>query len=271
MNHSSDAATPVPGGLYLCQVNRTTSCGACCGLYNLANISRQSLEALLTRRTVEFAAVKRDVRSIDDFAQREKEQITHPQPYSDFHHCPFLGLVGSSGQRVGCLLHPLAHGNEGVDYRGLSYYGGLACRDYFCPTTRTLSSNVKTLLCNLDEDWYIYGLLVTEAKLNAALFQEAFKQFPEPVDVNALKKDATIFVWIKNLVTLKMNWPFRNVDKGLCHYLFEDVRPPIDYHRLNAPASRYDVILRELESSFNSRKELEEAEAYLKRLLTLPC
>ena len=38
--------------VYLCQVGERVSCGACCGLYNVADLSRDSLEDRLARRTV---------------------------------------------------------------------------------------------------------------------------------------------------------------------------------------------------------------------------
>ena len=36
-----------PGEVYLCQISSTVSCGACCGLYNVKNLSREKL----TRKT----------------------------------------------------------------------------------------------------------------------------------------------------------------------------------------------------------------------------
>ena len=122
-----------PGGVYLCQVNQQVSCGACCGLYNVAEVSRDALESMLTDRTRNFARVPREADAIVAFGRQVLKKLRGRAPFPDFHHCPFVGLVGQSFARVGCLLHPLAAGNDGVDYRGLSYYGGMACRVYFCP------------------------------------------------------------------------------------------------------------------------------------------
>ena len=131
-------ANASPGGVYLCQVGERVSCGACCGLYNIADLSQRSLEVMLTEQTEEFARVPRTTEAIEAF-QKKIEGWTPPQrPFPDFYHCPFLGLIGLNGRRVGCLLHPAAAGNNGIDWRGLSYYGAMACRTYFCPSVRHL-------------------------------------------------------------------------------------------------------------------------------------
>lgn len=269
MNCHTTNGAAVPGGIYLCQVDRNTSCGACCGLYNLADISRKMLSKLLNRRTVEFASVPRNIAAIDAFAAKETAQLPEPKPFSDFHHCPYIGFIGSTKNRVGCLLHPMAEGNNGVDYRGMSYYGGMACRDYFCPATRNLAPEIKIMLRNLDADWYIYGLVVTEVTLHQALFAEMEKQTGGGIDSALLDKDDRFTRWCSDLLTLKLNWPFRDPDRSLCHYLFDDSthqRPAIDYNRLNVAPSRLDTILRELNSHFASKKDLAEAEFLLDQL-----
>ena len=137
---------PVPGGVYLCQVDENVSCGACCGLYNCPDASRAYLQERLAFRTERFREVPRDTDAIDAFREQMERRESRQRPYPDFYHCPFLGLVGRENSRVGCLLHPLAEGNQGVDLRGLSFYGGLACREYFCPSHRNLPPVYKTII-----------------------------------------------------------------------------------------------------------------------------
>ncbi len=258
---------------YLCQVNATTSCGACCGLYNLPELSHQRLSAILRRRSRDFTMIPREIGAIDDFAHKESERLPDPKPFPKFHHCPFVGLIGSRHTRVGCLLHPLAQGNHGVDYRGISYYGGMACRDYFCPATRTLAPTVRQILHHLELDWYEYGLIVTEAPLLQALFEQmrARWKVEQVSDQPVQGKIRTQYV--KKLFTLKLNWPYRPDEKSLCHYLFEDGiyrRSGIDYQRLNSSPSRYDGILVELDSYFESKAALKSAEDLLTQLMTYP-
>jgi hypothetical protein len=172
----------VPGGVYLCQVNDCVSCGACCGLYNVAEVSRTHLVALLRQRAQRFAALPRTAAAIDAFAQWTQAQESQKRPFPDFHHCPYIGLIGPNASRVGCLLHPLAENNQGVDFRGLSYYGGLACRTYFCPATKSLPARYKRILRTVLDDWYLYGLVVTETALIAAQFQWLEKRLGHELD-----------------------------------------------------------------------------------------
>ncbi len=272
MNTICDSAETVPGGVYLCQVDQSTSCGACCGLYNIADISRQALETLLTQRTTAFTSVPRQIDALDRFARKELESLKQPQPFKHFHHCPFVGFIGSARRRVGCLLHPLADGNFGVDYRGLSYYGGMACRDYFCPTTRTLNPEIKKMLRNLDIDWYAYGLIVTEAQLHRALFEQIESQLTKEANLSRLNQSRPLEPWLKKILMLKLIWPFRPPEKSLCHYLFDNdtfKRPEIDYQRIGARPSRYNAILRELDSQFETKEDLIAAEAFLQQILNI--
>ncbi|MCP4691168.1 MAG: hypothetical protein GY859_24185, partial [Desulfobacterales bacterium] len=159
-----------PGGVYLCQISERISCGACCGLYNVADQSRAGLTRMLAARTDAFAGVSRGVEAILSFKKEVEAAENRERPFPDFHHCPYIGLVGRDRSRVGCLLHPLAEGNRGVDFRGLSYYGGMACRVYFCPSCRELPRAHKEIIRETAENWHQYGLIITEAALVMAFF-----------------------------------------------------------------------------------------------------
>jgi hypothetical protein len=260
-----------PGGVYLCQVSETVSCGACCGLYNLRDASRGRLADMLSRRAERFRGTPRTPDAIAAF-QTEMEP-EDPRPFFDFYHCPFIGLIGDGGRRAGCLLHPLAEGNGGIDYRGLSFYGGLACREYFCPSCRSLPSAYKTLVQAACDDWYLYGLAVTEDRLLAAFFGEAERRLgrPLPADPGRLRPEAVAAV--AEFLRLKADWPFRGPCwKGPAHYLFNDglhPRPAIDYARLGSQRSPHDPILQELETCPRSPAELEDAEGRIERLVGL--
>jgi len=121
-----DMTAPAPA-VYLCQVGTQVSCGACCGLYNVADLTRSALESMLTRRTTAFARTPRTEAGLDGF-RRHMEGWTPPvRPFPAFYHCTFLGLVGRPPNRVGCLLHPDVPGNGQADLREFSYYGAKAC------------------------------------------------------------------------------------------------------------------------------------------------
>jgi hypothetical protein len=264
-------AAAVPGSVYLCQVSETISCGACCGLYNCAVASRSRLEELLGYRTEQFAGVPRHADGIDDFRISMERREAGERPYVDFYACPFLGLIGTNGQRVGCLLHPMADGNGGIDYRGLSFYGGLACRDYFCPSYRTLSASHKEIVKAVCTDWHLYGLVITEDRLLSAFFGEIEKRLRRPLSTADVLPHASSRKAVLEFLALKLNWPYRIPDaKGPGNYFFNDglyPKPPIDYARLGAAPSALDPILHELSSGFSRPAALNQAEALIESLL----
>jgi hypothetical protein len=270
-NYAALAVPQPPGGVYLCQVGETVSCGACCGLYNLADASRGRLQVMLARRTERFRRTPRTPEAIDAFQAEMDPAEPQPRPFHDFYHCPFVGLVGEGGRRVGCLLHPLSEGNGGVDHRGLSFYGGLACREYFCPSCRSLPPAYKVLVQAACDDWYLYGLAITEERLLSAFFGEVERRLgrPLPADPGELRPEAAAAV--AAFLRLKLEWPFRGPGwKGPAHYIFNDglhPRPAVDYARLGASPSPHDAVLRELETCPRSAPELEEAERRIERLI----
>lgn len=266
----SEGDPSVPGGVYLCQVSETVSCGACCGLYNVADTSRESLEALLTHRTRTFESVPRNLDAILAFKQEIESLENQERPFPEFHHCPYIGLIGESRSRVGCLLHPLGDGNNGVDFRGLSFYGGMACRIYFCPSYHNMSGVYKSVLRGIAEDWYLHGLVITEFRMLNAFFQEVEKRLGRSLTAAAITENQAAADRVRDFLRLKTDWPFRSPDHaGAVDYFFEDQlypKPPIPYNALGVPPSRYDTILREMRSVFDSPGSLREAEERLDRL-----
>jgi hypothetical protein len=254
----------VPGGVYLCQVSESVSCGACCGLYNLTYISANTMINILKVRTSRFAKIPREVSHIIRFGETICSLIRNDQPFPDFHHCPYVGLIGNKKSRVGCLLHPMAEGNEGVDYRGLSYYGGMACRIYFCPVNRTLPKRIKNIVRTCFDDWYEYGLIITENNLIAGIFQEIEGRLEKPLYLDMISPEALSKIY--RLLTLKLNWQFRSPKWPIVNYFFEDQKyqpPIIDYEKIGVKPSRFHTIFQELGSSFFSARSMYQAEDIL--------
>jgi hypothetical protein len=270
-SHLKPPEPVVPGGVYLCQVDEDVSCGACCGLYNCPDASRAYLQERLAYRTQRFREVPRDTDPIDAFREQMERHGSRQRPYPDFYHCPFLGLVGRENSRVGCLLHPLAEGNQGVDLRGLSFYGGLACREYFCPSHRSLPPVYKTIVKSVCTDWYVYGLAITEERLLAGFFGDIERRLGRSMEPADITGSPGARQTVAEFLELKLVWPFHEPAwKGPANYFFNDglyPHPPIDYERLGVRPSPHDVILRELSSAFGSRAELTAAEARIEELL----
>jgi hypothetical protein len=260
----------VPGGIYLCQVSDTVSCGACCGLYNAADASFETLHARLSARADAFARVPRDPASIEAFARDIAAREPGERPLPGFHHCPFLGLIGRERSRAGCLLHPLAEGNDGVDLRGLSHYGGMACKICFCPAHRVLAPRFRDLLRRTAPDWHAYGILVTEALTLEALLLAAEAAVGGTLDADSLETNPAGVAAIRALYDLVLGWPFRRPGFPLGTYFLGDeghLKAPVDYTDAGGRRSRHEPVLRELASVFRSPGELARAERLLDEVL----
>jgi len=261
----------VPGGIYLCQVNEEISCGACCGLYNVVNPSYESIMEMLTWRTDTFSHVKRKIDALLAFKEKVEDREPQKRPFPDFHHCPYIGLVGKKRSRVGCLLHPLLDKNKGIDFRGLSFYGGMACRIYFCPTYYNLPAVFKEIVRKTASNWYVYGLVITEAKLLNNIFEEVENRLNRPLTANSLLKNNRCLETVRELLYLKINWPFRRKSSsGPTNYFFEDrlySRSPVNYETTGESVSRHNTMLQELESQFNSAKDIQAGEDLIDKLI----
>ncbi len=262
----------VPGGVYLCQAGEALSCGACCGLYNLPAADEKSLSRLLKKRTEAFAQVPRQIDAVAEFGRRIEERIGDRLPVSGFHHCPFLGLIGSGRSRVGCLLHPLADGNGGIDFRGLSHYGGMACRIYFCPSHEALSPAWKRIVRQAAGSWYLYGLVITEDLLLAAIFGAIEDKIGRPLFEEEIVGDPVCTQAIQTLLRLKCDWPYRPEDvPGPVNYFFKDrerTRPPVAYPPGSRQTSEFDAIFRALGSAFASARNVADAERRIRQPLS---
>jgi hypothetical protein len=253
--------------IYLCQVSGIVSCGACCGLYNLPNLSREKLEILLSKRTKAFASVPRTEDGIYEFQRRNKGPHRLSRPFPQFHHCPFLGLIGGENSRVGCLLHPAAPGNNGLDYRSLSWYGEQACRSYFCPTTNKLPAVYQSILIETIDNWYVFGLIVTEHALVTAYFKEVESRLGRHIAVSDYTQNIGATDAFREFAELKSKWPYRRYDSpGPCNFFFENglyPRPGVFRTTPDIRLSPYEKILRELDAGFSSAKEIAAADQLL--------
>lgn len=260
-----------PGQVYLCQINDSVSCGACCGLYNVSDISRDKLTRMLADRTRRFARVPRTIEAIDDFAGeiffRDEGQ---KRPIRDFHHCPFLGLIGPKNRTVGCLLHPLAAGNAGIDWRGLSYYGAFACATYFCPTCHNLARRYKRLIRKTADNWYDYGLMITETDMLETFLRQVEDRLGRQLDEQDMILHPGAAAGMRDFLSIKTTWPFRDPDRSRpANYFFnrqDDQPPAIDILRPDGKASAWIPVLTALWSKLPSSQALAEAESFLDRM-----
>jgi len=236
----------------------------------VADAAYGPLVSMLSERTKDFDRVPRQADDIAAFGQRAQTRCG-PGPFKDFHHCPFVGLIGEEQLRVGCLLHPHAAGNLGVDFRGMSYYGGMACRLYFCPAHSQLSAVVKTVVRESAVSWYEYGLIVSETRLLSEFFKALEERLGSPLTASEILNREECRQIVGSVLRLKIDWPFRRrPDPGPCNYVFDDrlyPKPAVGYPPPTTTVSPYDILFKELLSGFNTPAELALAEEMLTDLI----
>lgn len=268
-DHPCDSGTP--GGVYLCQTGESLSCGACCGLYNAWDPSLESLSVMLQARTERFQKTSRDYHSLIGFKEQVESMENQTRPYPEFHHCPYLGFVGDTLSRPGCLLHPLNTGNNGVDHRGLSEWGGLACASYFCPTCSGLPARFKKIIRLANPSWLLYGLVIPETEMLDTFFTLIEARLSHELDPSTLSTNPAFLEAIRSFFELKSVWPFRPKPfNRLGNYFFNDrlyPRIPVAYERLKATPSPMDAIFTALGSEFASKQDLELAESLVSQIL----
>lgn len=253
----------IPGGVYLCQVDDRISCGACCGLYNVADPSYEHLSDMLKRRTLLYENTPRTYDALEDFAKTITATENQNRPYPDFHHCPYIGLIGENRQRPGCLLHPLGDKNNKTDFRGLSHWGGFACASYFCPTCHDVPARFKEILKACAEDWYTFGLFATESDCLMSYFEWIEQELGRELDPSKVLNKVPFTSAVKEFLTLKKTWLYRSPGYNrLGNYFFKDnlyPRETIDYQAFGVYAPRSDLILRTLGTSCHNTKSLGQA------------
>lgn len=117
----------------LCRPDRGKSCAACCGLYNVPEARRPALRAKLGNRSTIFRTIERSAEAILEFAEYIRQVEAELPLDGEIHACEFAGFLDPGFRSVGCMLHPAAPGNDGIDHRGLCHYGSMACKAFFCP------------------------------------------------------------------------------------------------------------------------------------------
>jgi hypothetical protein len=150
---------PERHGRSLCQ-RQGASCGACCGLYNRADLSRAAVREDLRRSTALLARTPRTPEAFRAAAAERARQLPAPV-FPSIRICPLLGFLDAAEERVGCLAHPKVTG--GVDLRSCGVYDVLTCDAFLCPSHAHLREEEALLVAAAAGDFHLYGLVVTDA------------------------------------------------------------------------------------------------------------
>jgi hypothetical protein len=247
--------------VHLCQPDTGKSCGACCGLYNYADSTRASLVSRLRTRTARFHAVVRGIEDLPAFSGQTLQAEDQAKRYEVIYCCEYIGFLDPEEKRVGCLLHPLRH--DGADLRGVSFYGRELCDGHFCPSYHYISRQEKLALLHIFDDWYLYGLCLTDIDIVKAYFRlisDGVGEAPAPERFqNGPLREAA-----RRFFAFKLTWPFRSpAVNRLGKYYFDGSQymiNHIDYESLGCEPSRFDRIFLSLSSEFKSREDMVAAE-----------
>lgn len=143
----------------LCQ-SKGSSCGACCGLFNL-DYAHSHLQKILYDRTEKFSETvdysKREtvISYREEFEQKENSYLKKD---ATIYNCPFLGYIESDQKRIGCMIHPIKTGDP--KSQNFSFYGASICQSYDCKNKeRKNVSDWEEFLVSLNLDSYQYSNL----------------------------------------------------------------------------------------------------------------
>jgi hypothetical protein len=253
------SAKLIPYPINLCHPDSRKSCGACCGLYNWGDHSRTTLKSFLQARTEGSSGLS----GREDVAKYRREFADppgNPKLLEAIYNCEFLGFIDPSRARVGCLLHPSRHGRE--DLRFHSFYGDL-CASHFCPSYTYLTATEQLAVCLSVDDWYLYGLVITDIDLVKEFFRHAHGRLGETIHPARLT-DPGVSRTLQEFFRLKESWKFASGKPRLGKYYFSHAEyrvARIEYEKnWGVPPSRFDKILVSLSSEFFSKEDVIEAE-----------
>lgn len=213
----------------LCQPDGEKSCAACCGLYNDANSTRAFLESRLAKRTELFRETKRDIDSIVEYQQRIKRLENVAPIIPEIHICEFTGYLTDDLCTIGCMLHPMAPDNSGMDWRGLCHYGALACKTFFCPSCENLSASHARILTEIIDDWHLYGLVITDVNFCSSVFNYLHLKKNREIQAQEFLKNKKACDYLCQLCSLKA---------GLGEHLGTNVRQSRYFVKKDNPLGR---------------------------------
>ena len=247
--------------IILCQPDERKSCGACCGLYNYVDSSRSSLEQRLRLRTKRFRKLVKNSGDVDLYAKETLAAEDFRKRYEVIYCCEYLGFLDNEEKKVGCLLHPQQ--NSGLDLRACSFYGQELCAGHFCPSHHFIPQSQAKILIKIIDDWYLYGLCVTDIDLVTTYFRLLADGVGEE-----LKPEVFDNVSLKNIALEyfngKLTWPFRSLETNrLGKYYFDGSQymiSYIDYAKFGREVSPLNAIFLSLSSEFKNAGEVETAE-----------
>lgn len=250
----------------LCQPDPSKSCAACCGIYNWKDHSRQAVEEILTLQTDAFLSLT-DYNRLDRHRETVSRRINNTKLFDTIYNCEFAGFVDSRRRRAGCLLHPEVTGNPHL--RNNCFYGAKICSEHFCPGFSCLTSLHQEAVIAAVDDWYLYGLVITDIDLVKEFFRLCEDAMADSIKQRHINRRCSAV--LRAFFGLKQGWKFKAAENRLGKYYFSESDYFIARIRYRetwgVPPSRFDRILLSLESDFKTKDDLDEAENMIDALI----
>jgi hypothetical protein len=249
----------------LCQ-RAASSCGACCGLYNLADHSGPEVRRLLDARTDALSGRPRTVEAFRAAAGALREAGPAPL-FPSVRVCPLLGWIDEGRSRVGCLAHPAATG--GPDLRDCGAYDELTCEAFLCPSHAWLSEEEAEIADVTCADAHLYGLVVTDVPFVRGALSAVADLAGARVERRHLADEAFRRA-LRGLLALKLE--LEPGSEGLFGAFQPDRRGEpvprrIDYQELGRERSPYDTLLTCVGADPRSGNDLDRLEGEVRRRL----
>jgi len=148
------------------------------------------------------------VDALTEFKDRVRRAENTPPLDDVIHVCEFTGFTDSEWQAPGCMLHPSAPGNQGIDFRGICHYGSMACKTFFCPAWEESDPRRLHVVLKSIDDWHLYGLVVTDPDFVRSLFGLLEESLGGRVDERSLLQPPAARIF-KEMISWKDSWPLK--------------------------------------------------------------
>ena len=232
---------------------KSASCSACCGLYNWVGYNRELVSEVVELQTELYLNSGQTMAEL----KRIRQELASRRPlplYPRIYNCEFIGFIDREKKRVGCLLHPLI--NQGRNLREASRHRRETCDEMTCTAGIYLKPEEAQLIAQAVDDWYLYGLCLTDLDLIREFFRLASQLVGEEVRPEQIRADFSLLEIFSRYLGLKERWEGKKNPYRFGKYYFSGrdylVYKP-DYSALGVAPSKYDKILVSLGLDFENR------------------
>ncbi|MBN1883521.1 MAG: hypothetical protein JW885_15245 [Deltaproteobacteria bacterium] len=257
------------GLISLCHPDDTKSCGACCGLYNWTDHNRRQVTELVNRRTDIFRSGMSYGKDLLIIKEELQAADSLERLFEVIYNCPFVGFVDQERRQVGCMIHPVHHG--GRELRDISLYGAELCHGHECPSHQVLTEVERRLVIDSVDDWYLYGLVITDIDLIKEFTTLVSNRLGEEIRPH-LFKNRRVRDAAASFFRLKETWPYRNGQRRFGKYSFSiaeyHIERDVAEGELDIPESPFKKIFISLATRFENESDARRGHGIIEDSIT---